>query len=107
MNILSSENNDKCPDATTTPLALAIAEHRKAHEAVVAMGRVDDATFTRICNAEAQALVAVASVPCTGAVFLDKLRYIMAREKQVFGSAPDMTCEYGATLIAVHNHVAA
>jgi hypothetical protein len=88
-----------------TTLAQAIARHKAAEAAFDdAASRDDDAAITRLSEAESDAIEILAGMPCASdAEFLEKLRYLLARETRLFGE-PDCNKEFGPIAVAVDRH---
>jgi hypothetical protein len=69
-----------------------------------AASRDDDDVITRLSEAESDAIEILAGTPCASdAEFLEKLRYLLARETRIFGE-PDCNQEFGPIAVAVDRH---
>lgn len=78
---------DAFPGLPLSPaLAAAIARHRAAWGALNAVDGDDDDEAGRLSSLEDDALAAVAATPCaTDAEFVEKLRYMAAHHKELWG----------------------
>jgi hypothetical protein len=76
-----------------------------AYSAAAATGDADAADL----HSEAESVTCdeLAEMPCTDdAEFIEKLRYLYARELKIFGE-PDINAEFGSVVIAVATHLGA
>lgn len=85
-------------------LSSLIDAHRAAFENFEATHE-DDENFVSASRAEDLARYDVAMRPCSSdAEFLEKLRYLLATERSLWGP-PEFLTQFGSILIAVEEHL--
>ncbi len=86
-----------------TKLALAIELHRAAQAAIDAADGPEGYP-DHLNEAESDALAELAATHCVSdAEFIEKLRYLHARETRLYGAATGVH-EFGSVVLAVDNH---
>jgi hypothetical protein len=85
-------------------IAQAIARCEAAQAAYDARPHDDDGAASRLSEAESDAIEILAETPCASdAEFLEKLRFLVARETRIFGP-PDCNQEFGPIAVAANLH---
>ena len=91
--------------AKPTALAQAIAHHMASQAAIDAFADTEDGYPEHVGEAEFDAIDELAETPCASdAEFLEKLRYLHARETRTFGE-PHGRAEFGSIVVAVDRHL--
>jgi hypothetical protein len=93
------------PKTSKTPIAEAIERCEAAQAAYDAIPDDDDAAKRQLSGFESGVVDALARMPCASdAEFLEKLRYLLARETRIFGE-PHGRAEFGSIVVAVDRHL--
>jgi hypothetical protein len=88
-----------------TALAQALARHKAAQADYDATPDDDDAMKQQFSDFESEVVDCLARMPCASdAEFLEKLRYLLARETRIFGE-PHGRAEFGSIVVAVDRHL--